>query len=122
MFGSSQAPVAKRNGRGGGPLGWRRPATGGHQQEECVQFTNKGKAALIGVALATMSPAAAKAAEPEMTTRTTTTQQNQGQREENDVPWGLAGLLGLLGLLGLRKKESDIHVDARHRDDTTRRP
>lgn len=84
-----------------------------------MQFTKTVKAALIGTALIALSPASAMAAAVE-TTRTTTTQQNQGQRE-SDIPWGLAGLLGLLGLLGLRKKERDIHVDAR-RHDETRRP
>jgi MYXO-CTERM domain-containing protein len=85
-----------------------------------VQFTKAGKAALIGAALMALSPVPATAAET--TTTRTTTQQNQGQ-QDSDIPWGLAGLLGLLGLLGLRKKERDIHVDARHRDDTTtRRP
>lgn len=85
-----------------------------------MQFTKAGKAALIGAALMTLSPAPAMAAET-TTTRTTTTQRNQGQ-EGNDIPWGLAGLLGLLGLLGLRKRERDIHVDARRHDETTRRP
>jgi len=33
--------------------------------------------------------------------------------DDNDFPWGLLGLLGLAGLLGLRKKEPDVHVDAR---------
>ncbi len=84
-----------------------------------MQFTKTGKAALIGAALITLSPAAAMAAETE-TTRTTT-QQNQGQRG-SDIPWGLAGLLGLAGRLGRRKKERDIHVDARRHDETTRRP
>ncbi|HZG45898.1 MAG TPA: WGxxGxxG family protein [Allosphingosinicella sp.] len=85
-----------------------------------MQFTKHGKAALIGAALIALSPVPAMAAETE-TTRTTTTQ-NQGQREDNDFPWGLLGLLGLAGLLGLRKKERDIHVDARRHDETTRRP
>ena len=40
------------------------------------------------------------------------------EREDDDFPWGLLGLLGLAGLLGLKKKERDIHVDARR--DTTR--
>jgi len=35
------------------------------------------------------------------------------REEDNDFPWGLLGLLGLAGLLGLRKKEPDVHVDAR---------
>jgi hypothetical protein len=108
-------------GAGAARLGAAACRSGGHQQEECVQFTKFRKAALIGAALASLSPVAAVAAEVE-TTRTTTTQQNQG-RQDNDIPWGLAGLAGLLGLLGLRKKERDIHVDARRHDDTTtRRP
>ena len=41
------------------------------------------------------------------------------RREDNDFPWGLLGLLGLAGLLPRKRKEADIHVDARH--DTTRR-
>jgi hypothetical protein len=50
---------------------------------------------------------------------TTTVVTNETQpipvREERDrdFPWGLLGLLGLAGLLG-RKKQNDIHVDARH--------
>lgn len=84
-----------------------------------MQFTKAAKAALMGAALITLSPASATAAAVTETTRTsTTTQQNEGRR---DIPWGLAGLLGLLGLLGLKKKERDIHVDAR-RGDETRRP
>jgi MYXO-CTERM domain-containing protein len=35
------------------------------------------------------------------------------QKEDHDFPWGLLGLLGLAGLLGRKRKESDIHVDAR---------
>jgi len=37
------------------------------------------------------------------------------EREDDDdgFDWGLLGLLGLAGLLGLRKKEPDVHVDAR---------
>lgn len=34
------------------------------------------------------------------------------ERDDDDFPWGLLGLLGLAGLLG-RKKDGDIHVDAR---------
>lgn len=36
------------------------------------------------------------------------------REEDNDFPWGLLGLLGLAGLLGRKRKEADIHVDARH--------
>ena len=42
------------------------------------------------------------------------------QRDDDDdgnPRLGLLGLLGLAGLLGLRRREPDIHVDARrHRD------
>ncbi|HXG99323.1 MAG TPA: WGxxGxxG-CTERM domain-containing protein [Sphingomicrobium sp.] len=34
------------------------------------------------------------------------------ERDDKDFPWGLLGLLGLAGLMG-RKKDGDIHVDAR---------
>lgn len=34
------------------------------------------------------------------------------ERDDDDFPWGLLGLIGLAGLLG-RKKDGDIHVDAR---------
>jgi MYXO-CTERM domain-containing protein len=33
--------------------------------------------------------------------------------DDDDFPWGLLGLLGLAGLLGLKRKDNDIHVDAR---------
>jgi hypothetical protein len=42
------------------------------------------------------------------TTHTTTV-----EKEDNDFPWGLLGLLGLAGLLPRKRKEADIHVDAR---------
>ena len=42
----------------------------------------------------------------ETTTRTVRT-------EDNDFPWGLLGLLGLAGLIPRKRKEADIHVDAR---------
>jgi LPXTG-motif cell wall-anchored protein len=45
---------------------------------------------------------------------TTNTQYRTVEREDNDFPWGLLGLLGLAGLLGRKKKEADVHVDARH--------
>jgi hypothetical protein len=42
------------------------------------------------------------------------TQTTVTRETDRDFPWGLLGLLGLAGLLGRKKKESDIHVDARH--------
>jgi hypothetical protein len=38
---------------------------------------------------------------------------NPQPQEDNDFPWGLLGLVGLAGLLGRKRKEPDIHVDAR---------
>lgn len=35
------------------------------------------------------------------------------EREDRDFPWGLLGLLGLAGLLGRKRKDNDVHVDAR---------
>ena len=64
---------------------------------------------LAGAALAT-GPAQAQSGER---VRPDTTQETTQPREENHFPWGLLGLLGLAGLLG-RKKQDDIHVDARH--------
>lgn len=78
------------------------------QQEECVQFRNSARLALAAAALTIVSPALAQY--ENNTTTTVTTE----QREDNDFPWGLLGLLGLAGLLGRKKRESDIHVDARH--------
>ena len=36
-----------------------------------------------------------------------------GDRDDGNSRLGLLGLLGLAGLLGLRRREPDIHVDAR---------
>ncbi len=36
-----------------------------------------------------------------------------GQRDDGSSKLGLLGLLGLAGLLGLKRREPDIHVDAR---------
>lgn len=42
------------------------------------------------------------------------------EREDDDgFPMGLLGLLGLAGLLGLKRREPDIHVDARRGTGTT---
>jgi MYXO-CTERM domain-containing protein len=35
------------------------------------------------------------------------------QEDDSNSKLGLLGLLGLAGLLGLRRREPDIHVDAR---------
>ena len=72
------------------------------------------KHAALATALA-LSPAAALAQTNDTTVGTTDTTYAQPVQQEDDdeFPWGLLGLLGLAGLLGLRKKERDIHVDAR---------
>ena len=44
---------------------------------------------------------------------TNTTTYTTVEKDDNDFPWGLLGLLGLAGLLGRKRKEADIHVDAR---------
>jgi MYXO-CTERM domain-containing protein len=71
------------------------------------------KHAALAAALA-LSPAAALA-QNDTTAGTTDTAYAQPvqQEEDDDFPWGLLGLLGLAGLLGLKKREPDIHVDAR---------
>jgi hypothetical protein len=33
--------------------------------------------------------------------------------DDDDFDWGWLGILGLAGLLGLKKKDPDVHVDAR---------
>jgi MYXO-CTERM domain-containing protein len=51
-------------------------------------------------------------------TATTTTDNGtayttEREDDDEDFPWGLLGLLGLAGLLGRKRKDNDIHVDAR---------
>jgi LPXTG-motif cell wall-anchored protein len=88
-----------------------------------VRNSSKAKI-LAAAAFATLTPGVAIAQnadgngttvsnsyDPATDTRQTTTVTRE---EDNDFPWGLLGLLGLAGLLGRKKKESDIHVDARH--------
>lgn len=71
------------------------------------------KHAALAAALA-LSPAAALAQTNDTSVGTTdTTYAQPVQEDDDDFPWGLLGLLGLAGLLGLKKRERDIHVDAR---------
>ena len=42
------------------------------------------------------------------------------EQDDDDFPWGLLGLAGLAGLLGLKRREPDIHVDARRDTKTPR--
>ena len=67
--------------------------------------------AILAAAAALALPAAmpAQGATSKETTQTTT---HRGDNDA-DFPWGLLGLLGLAGLLGLKRREPDIHVDAR---------
>lgn len=67
--------------------------------------------AAVAVAILALSPAAALAQDYGNNTGETTTVREE---EDNDFPWGLLGLLGLAGLLGRKKRDADIHVDARH--------
>jgi MYXO-CTERM domain-containing protein len=70
-------------------------------------------AILAAAALAAISPVAA-AAQDANNTADATYDTRTVEREDNDFPWGLLGLLGLAGLLGRKKRDADIHVDARH--------
>jgi MYXO-CTERM domain-containing protein len=83
------------------------------KQEECVQFISSTKIAIAAASLAALTPAAALAQDE--ANNTGETQYAAPEREDDDeFPWGLLGLLGLAGLAGLKRKERDIHVDARN--------
>lgn len=75
-----------------------------------MPIRKSAKTVAIAVAFIALSPIPAYAAETTTTNRTTTTTRADN---EGGFPWGILGLFGLAGLLGLRKKERDIHVDAR---------
>ncbi|HEX9933210.1 MAG TPA: WGxxGxxG family protein [Allosphingosinicella sp.] len=68
---------------------------------------------LAAAALATLSPAAAFAQDNAGATTGDEGGYTTRAEDDNDFPWGLLGLLGLAGLLGLKKRDRDIHVDAR---------
>lgn len=73
------------------------------------------KAAIVAAAVLAFAPAATlaqNAADPTYD-GTTNTQYAPVEDDDDDFPWGLLGLLGLAGLLGLKRKDNDIHVDAR---------
>jgi MYXO-CTERM domain-containing protein len=92
------------------------------KQEEHVRTTSTAKilATAAFIALTPVAAAAQNAADNTTTgdttiaDDTTNTQYRTVEREDNDFPWGLLGLLGLAGLLGRKRKDADIHVDARH--------
>jgi MYXO-CTERM domain-containing protein len=80
--------------------------------------------AAIAAAILTLSPAAAIAqndvgadntvAQNDVAFDNTTDVAPVQREEDHDFPWGLLGLLGLAGLLGRKRRDPDIHVDARH--------
>jgi MYXO-CTERM domain-containing protein len=73
------------------------------------------KAVIVAAAAFVFAPGAAlaqNAADPAYDA-TTNTQYAAVEHDDDDFPWGLLGLLGLAGLLGLKRKDNDIHVDAR---------
>ncbi|HEY0011390.1 MAG TPA: WGxxGxxG family protein [Allosphingosinicella sp.] len=80
-----------------------------------MKTTNFARGAILAAALTVMAPAAALAQDNASGTGGTgdTGYTTRAQDDDNDFPWGLLGLLGLAGLLGLKRKERDIHVDAR---------
>ncbi|MEA3052982.1 MAG: hypothetical protein QOG72_1885 [Sphingomonadales bacterium] len=75
------------------------------------------KAALVAAAAFAFAPGAALAQNDTAGTAsydsTANAQYAPVREDDHDFPWGLLGLLGLAGLLGLRRKDNDIHVDAR---------
>ena len=79
---------------------------------------NSSKAKILAAAaFVTLTPATAiaqNAADNTTTTMDDGTTTTRTVERDNDFPWGLLGLLGLAGLLGRKKKDADIHVDARH--------
>ncbi len=65
---------------------------------------------ILLAAAAIAAPLPAFAQVPETEERRVAVEQED---DDSEFPIGLLGLLGLAGLLGLRRKERDIHVDAR---------
>ena len=78
-----------------------------------MQFKSSTKVALAAAALMAVSPAVALA-QDEVNNSGETQYAAPQQDDDDEFPLGLLGLLGLAGLLGLKKRERDIHVDARH--------
>jgi MYXO-CTERM domain-containing protein len=73
------------------------------------------RAAIVAAAAFAFVPGAALAqnATDPAYDATANTQYAPVREDDDDFPWGLLGLLGLAGLLGLKRKDNDIHVDAR---------
>jgi hypothetical protein len=79
-----------------------------------MKHLTPARGAIICALALTLTPAAAMA-----TTAGTGDTAYQTERDDDDFDWGLLGLLGLAGLLGLKRKDDDVHVDAR-RDNNNR--
>jgi MYXO-CTERM domain-containing protein len=65
--------------------------------------------AMLFLAAVVLAPAAEAVAQSNDTGEVDVNRQN----DDGNSKIGLLGLLGLAGLLGLRRREPDIHVDAR---------
>jgi hypothetical protein len=73
-----------------------------------MKLSNSTRNVVLGALAFTLMPAAG------MATTADDTGMTQESRDGDDgFDWGLLGLLGLAGLLGLKKKDNDVHVDAR---------
>ena len=75
--------------------------------------TLKKVAFVATLGLATLAPPAFAQNESDGVVSDTTQTTTTVEREDKDFPWGLLGLLGLAGLIPRKRKEADIHVDAR---------
>lgn len=77
-----------------------------------MKLVNGTRNALLCALAFTLTPAAAMAA----TTANVDTPY-ETRDDDDGLDLGLLGLLGLAGLLGLKKKDNDVHVDARRNTD-----
>jgi MYXO-CTERM domain-containing protein len=64
---------------------------------------------MLLLAAALLAPSAQAIAQP----NTDEVDVGDNQQDDGSSKLGLLGLLGLAGLLGLKRREPDIHVDAR---------
>ncbi len=68
------------------------------------------RATTLFLAAALLTPSAQALAQSGDTTEVDVREQND---DDGNSKLGLLGLLGLAGLLGLKRREPDIHIDAR---------
>jgi hypothetical protein len=73
-----------------------------------MKLSNSTRNAVLGALAFTLTPTAAMA-----TTAGDVDTMQETRDDDDGFDWGLLGLLGLAGLLGLKKKDNDVHVDAR---------